>query len=168
MTSLLLALLVSFAQAAPQKMLLTPRALGQYVQNGVVVGGVAGDAFSIVKIEKLDAGEGRERFVILYGNSHGQAVGKTGYFHVNVDSKLARVSIDLSQVQRTAVDGAQLAKLFAGSKLVSGTEMTMDPIDLSTNIQLNLKRAVEVKAQIENKKGTSALVIELRPAKGEG
>lgn len=154
------------AVAAPQKLAVKPQPLGKYVHSGVLVGGIAGDAFSIIRIQKLNGADGAERLVILYGNSVGQPV-KTqpGYFHINVDEKHGRVSIDLAQVQKTAVDDKQLAKLFSGSKLVAATEMTMDPIDLSTNILLNLKQKAEVRAAIDQYKGARALVIDLKAVK---
>lgn len=152
--------------AAVKSAVVKPQPLGQYVKNGVIVGGVAADGFSILRAEKLAAGDGAERLVIYYGDMHGQAM-KTnpGYFHINVDEKAARVSIDLAQVQRTAVDHQELAKLFQGSKLVASTEMTMDPIDLSTNILLNLKQTAEVNARIDSVKGVRSLVIDLRPGR---
>jgi hypothetical protein len=157
---------VSLAQAAPQKLNLKPQPLGKYVHSGVVVGGIAGDGFSILRVQKLTAPDGAERLVILYGNGFGQPV-KTdpGYFHINVDDKHGRVSIDLAQVQKTAVDDKELAKLFSGSKLVAATEITMDPIDLSTNILLNLKQPTDVRAAIDDYKGARTLVIDLRPTK---
>ncbi len=157
---------LSVAQAAPQQTNIKPQPLGKYIRNGVVVGGIAGDAFSILRVQKLLAADGGERLVILYGNGFGQPV-KTdpGYFHVNVDEKRGRISIDLAQVQKTAVDDKQLAKLFSGSKLVAATEMTMDPIDLSTNILLNLRKPALVKAAIDDYKGARTLVIDIRPTK---
>lgn len=159
-------MLVFTAQAAPQKMNVKPQPLGKYVHSGVLVGGKVGDAFSILRIQKSSAPDGAERIVILYGNGFGQPV-KTepGYFHIQVDEKRGRVAIDLAQVQKTAVDEKELAKLFSGSRLVASTEMTMDPIDLSTNILLNLKQPADVKAAIDEYKGARTLVIDLKATK---
>ena len=160
-------LALSVASAAPQEVNFKPRPLGKYIASGVVVGGVAGDSFSILRIDKLVSKDGSERLAIVYGNGFGQPV-KTdpGYFHINVAVRGARISIDLAQVQKTAVDARELARLFKDSKLVAATEMTMDPIDLSTNILLNLKRPAEVKAQIDNIKGARTLVIDMRASRG--
>jgi hypothetical protein len=160
---LALAFACATVSAATKLPSVKPQPLGHYVKNGVIVGGEAGDAFSILRVEKLAAKDSVERLVIYYGNVQGEAIKATpGYFHINVDEKLARVSIDLAQVQRTAVDHEQLAKLFAGSKIVAATDMTMDPIDLSTNILLTLKQPAEVSAHIDQSKGVHTLVIDLR------
>jgi hypothetical protein len=160
------AIAVTTAQAAPQKPNLKPQPLGKYIRSGVVVGGIAGDGFSILRVQKLTAPDGAERLVILYGNGFGQPM-KTEpvYFHINVDEKRGRVSIDLAQVQKTAVDERELRKLFSGSKLIASTELTMDPIDLSTNILLSLKQATDVRAAVDDYKGSRTLVIDLRPTK---
>lgn len=155
--------------AAPHRAVAKPAPLGRYVAAGAIAGGSAGKGFSILRASQTKAPDGAERFVIVYGDARGRTVKTSpGYFHIQVDKKSPRVSIDLAQVQMTTLDPEQLQKLFRGSKLVAETEMTMDPIDLSTNITLRLRAPVEARANIESRNGTQVLVIDMRPRGGRG
>lgn len=144
-----------------------PVKLGTFTKSGVIVGGQVGNGFSILRANKTEGPGGTERFSILYGDNRGQiSKAGPGYFHIQIDEKQPRVSIDLAQVQTTTVDPEQLSHIFKDSKIVAATEMTMDPIDLATNISLKLKRPAEVRAKIETQNGAQILVIDLRPHGG--
>ncbi len=157
------------AWSVPHRPKVKPQGLGSYIRSGVVVGGYAGEALSLLRMQKMLAPDGAERLVILYGDKNGNVVkSELGYFHISVDERNSRVSIDLAQVQRTAVDAKDLAKVFNNSRLVSTTEMTMDPLDLSTNISLTLQQPAEIKVNVETSQGTKRLIIDMRPLKGAG
>jgi hypothetical protein len=154
------------AEAAPHPGVFKPQPVGTYVRSGAVVGGSAGFAFSILRVERQAAPDGAERMVIVYGDAQGQPVRtQAAYFHVELDEKNSRISIDLAQIQKTAVDPKELARLFSDSPLVASTEMTMDPVDLSTSIVLNLKAPAEVKAGVNKLRGAKSLVLDLKAAK---
>lgn len=132
--------------------------LDAFAGTGIFQGGESGRAYSLIDIKRAPAKNGaaqREHFSILYGDEVGRRIlGKTGYFHISLEKNPDRLVIDLSQVQKTAVDEKQLAAIFRNSELISGTQMTMDPEDLSTNITLYLRNQVRarVKANTDGKK----------------
>ncbi|MCM2281549.1 MAG: hypothetical protein NDI61_06855 [Bdellovibrionaceae bacterium] len=153
------------AEAARPLLTIKPNGLGVYAKSGVIVGGTTGAGFSIVRAARSKSQDGAERLTIVFGDVRGKvAKSGPGYFHVQVDEQQPRVSIDFAQVQTTAVDPAQLQKLFRNSPLVAGTDMTMDPIDFSTNITLQLRRPAEVRANIVEQNGAQFLAIDLRPS----
>lgn len=161
--------LVNLVSGAPHRLSVQPKTLGTYMRSGVVVGGIAVQSFSILRVQKLSTADGLESLIIVYGDSTGRPLkSEPGYFHIAVDEKASRVSIDLAQVQKTAVDGKDLTRVFAGSRLIGATEMTMDPLDLSTNISIQLKRPAEVRARTESAKGITQLVIDFRPTDEKG
>ncbi|HVK62217.1 MAG TPA: hypothetical protein VM432_11730, partial [Bdellovibrionales bacterium] len=107
-----------------------------------------------------------ERITIAYGDFAGRPVkGQPGFFHAVIDRESKRVVIDLSQVSKTRIDAAALRKVFARSKFVSSTDMTMDPHDGSTNITLELKSPVVLLATTDPRKN-GQVVLELRPVAG--
>jgi len=167
---LLLGLIENGQASIPAKNRQVPRPAGlnEFRSSGAIIGGVAGQPFSLLRAQKLKSPEGVDRLALVYGDSRGDVLkSEPGYFHIQVQENPPRVSIDLAQVQKTAMDAAALAQLFRDSSLVSGTEMTMDPIDLSTNLILNLKKPAEVRAAIEAYQGAQVLVIDVR-AKASG
>lgn len=154
-------LAISPAQAMQNK----PVKLGDYTSSGVITGGMSGNGFSLLRATHLKGAGRVEKFAVVFGDRQGQVVRTSpGYFHIQVDDKNQRVSIDLAEMQMTTVGPEQLKRLFDDSKLVAGTEMTMDPIDDATNISLKLREPVEARAKIEDQNGAKILMIEMRPA----
>ncbi|OQW47291.1 MAG: hypothetical protein A4S09_15975 [Proteobacteria bacterium SG_bin7] len=140
--------------------------LDVFAGTGIFQGGESGRAYSLLDIKRTQPKNNspdHEHFSIFYGDEIGRKIlGKTGYFHIILEKNPDRLVIDLSQVQKTAVDEKQLAAIFRNSELVSKTEMTMDPEDLSTNITLYLKQPVKarVKSNTDGKK-PGQLVIDM-------
>ncbi len=138
--------------------------LDAFAGTGIFQGGESGRAYSLLDIKRVppkNKGSNHERLSILYGDEVGRRIlGKTGYFHIILEKNPDRLVIDLSQVQKTAVDDKQLASIFRNSELVSKTEMTMDPEDLSTNITLYLKQPVKarVKSNTDSKKPGQVMI----------
>ncbi len=132
--------------------------LDAFAGTGIFQGGESGRAYSLLDIKRQPSknkGAAVERFSLLYGDEVGRRIlGKTGYFHISLEKNPDRLVIDLSQVQKTAIDEKQLAAIFKNSELISGTQMTMDPEDLSTNITLYLRDQVRarVKTNTDSKK----------------
>ncbi len=159
-----------WADAAVPKgpLVVTPGKVSVAIHQGTVVGGKARDEFSLIAVRLEPAGQaGGERVSLMYGDRFGKPLnGEPGFFHVTVDRNSRRVVIDLAQMQMTAVGPERLAKTLATSKLVASSEMTMDPIDGSTNITLQTKVPVTVKVgSIEG--DSSRVYIEMMPASGE-
>jgi hypothetical protein len=144
----------------------TPAKPGEFVKSGAIIGGTsAGAVLSILRIQKLTLADATERLILTYGDKDGIPL-KTapGYFHLQMDAANSRLILDLSEVQKTAVDGSELAEIFASSRWVRTTDMTMDPQDHSSNITLQLRAPIEARALIEPGDGKrNQLVIDLRP-----
>ncbi len=142
--------------------------LDDYTSSGVITGGTSGTGFSLLRATRLKRAGGVEALAIAFGDAQGEALaGDPGYFHIQVDDKNRRISIDLAQMQVTAIEPDQLRRMFGASRLVASTEMTMDPIDVATNISLKLRAPAEARARIESRGGARILVLEMR-AKGGG
>ncbi len=138
------------------------RVVSPLVGQASVIGGQSGTDYSLlnVKDEKLAVGE---RLEFYYGDRNGQVLlGEPGYFHVLLDRAGKRLVIDLAQVTKTAVDPLKLEAILLKSTLVASSEMTMDPMDGSTNITLNLKTAVHAGVGVATDH-QSRMFIDLRP-----
>lgn len=153
---------VPTATAALAPIQVKPGKISSPVRSGVLEGGIASDEFSIYSIERASTPEGSERLVITYGDRFGNALkGDPGFFHVAFDQNSRRISVDLAQVSRTAVDQNDLAKVLTKSIFVASSDMTMDPVDGSTNITLHLKNPVSISVSSESG-NISRVVIEMR------
>lgn len=158
-----------WAQAAIPKgpLVVTPGKPSGAFDKGTAIGGKARDELSLLAVRLEPVGNsGSERVSLAYGDRFGKPLtGEPGYFHVTVDRNSRRIVIDMAQVQMTAVGPERLAKILSSSKLVASSEMTMDPIDGSTNITLQTKVPVTVK--VGTVEGDSSRVfIELNPTSG--
>ncbi len=155
----------SSAWAVPAKQIVRPQKLGSYIAAGAIVGGSAGKIFSLIRVQKMLLAGGVERLILTYGDQDGVPLkSQPGYFHLNLDQAGQRLVLDLSQVLKTAIDQQDLIKELKGSRLVSRTDMSMDPQDGTTNITLYMRAPVEMKAQIEaTEERQNQLVIDMRP-----
>lgn len=152
----------SGAEAAIAPLQVKPGKLSPPIRAGAIAGGEASDEFSILGVKSIAAGPRKERFVISYGDRNGKPLKKEpGFFHVALDRNSKRVSIDLAQVSRTAIEPKDLSKILASSKLIADSDMTMDPQDGSTNITLNLRTPVAISVLAESE-DAGKIVIELQ------
>lgn len=141
--------------------------LDAFFDSGILMGGESGRIFSLLEIKRSQQtgkkGGQAERITIGYGDEMGRKViGKTGFFHVSLEQNPPRLVIDLSQVQKTAIDEKQLAAVFKNSDYISNTQMTMDPEDLSTNITLFLKNPVKARVHTnKNLRNPGQVVIDI-------
>lgn len=149
--------------AAPSPYHLKPGKISPPISEGVVTGGRSSDEFSLLNV-KAESLKNQERFSIVFGDRYGQPLqGDPGYFHLSVDRSGKRISIDLAQVSRTAVDNKQLRRLLSRSKYIASSDMVMDPHDGSTNIALNMKVPVTVKVMAPQKTIPGRVILEIRP-----
>lgn len=134
----------------------------ELVGRGKVVGGEAGRGFSLLKVSKAKTQKG-ERWVLNIGNEKGQAKkGRPGYYHVELNSELKKLSVDLSQLQLSKVTEAQLRKVISSSKFIAEPKLKSDPMDQTLNMEFELKKNPRVKVyQVAGVKGTSRIVIDL-------
>lgn len=118
------------------------------------------EPLSLLRFQKLSISKNSERFKIKFGDKNGAALSEPGFFHIAVDEGGKRLILDLAQVQQTSVDKADLRAIVKQSNLIRDAEITMDPVDKSTNITLFMKRPVVAKAAAQGD-----LIIELQDAK---
>lgn len=154
---------LSFAQAAPSRLIVKPERASVLTKPGAVVGGVSGEELSLLKIETSFA-ETSNKLLLAYGDRTGRvAKGEPGYFNLTLDRDARRIVIDLAQVTKTGVDPLELKRRLASSKLIASSEMTMDPLDGTTNLTLTARHAVDVIVSTQTSP-QAAVVIEIKPA----
>jgi hypothetical protein len=161
----------SSAGALPAPLQVKPGRISTPMQSGVTIGGQAADEFSLlsVKTELLGSGNA-ERMTLSYGDRFGAPIkSEPGFFQVALDRSAQRIVIDLSQMRKTAVDAAQLARTMMLSKYVVSSDITMDPFDGSTNITLLTKVPVKMSVAALGKVGLeqAKLQIEIQPVGGK-
>lgn len=133
-------------QAALHPVQVVPGKVSAPMRTGATIGGRASDEFSLLAVRRESLDSGGERVIVLFGDRHGKPLkGEPGYFHVSLEKDARRIVLDFAQMQRTAVDPTRLAKILSPSRLIHGTDMTMDPVDGSTNIILRTREPVEIK-----------------------
>lgn len=151
--------LVQLTQAAVPK--LTPEVkLNQYMGTEIRIGGVAERELALLNVQWMRASNKPvERVVIQVGEQDGSKLkGKMGYFHVSLrEQPIARLSIDLSQIQKTKIDENTVRKNLEKSKLISKVDFTMDPEDGSTNLTFVLKKQIKWDAYTQKEKGEIVL-----------
>lgn len=153
----------ALAQAAPSHVVVIPERASVLSKAGAVVGGVAGEELSLLKIE-TSLSETSNKLLLAYGDRIGRvAKGEPGYFNLTLDRDARRIVIDLAQVTKTGVDPAELKRRFASSKMILSSEMTMDPLDATTNLTLTTRQAVDVVVSTQSSP-QSGVVIEIKPA----
>lgn len=137
----------------------------KYIENGTVVGGEAGTAFTLLGVRRLLSAKDKiERVFLDLGDDKGLPLkSKVSYFQVGVDKVNSRVVIDLSQMMASAVDAAKIKKIFGDSPYVRDAKINYDPIDTTITIQLFLKKKVLVEAfKLVAKDRPSRLVIDFK------
>ncbi len=117
---------------------------------------------SLLQVQKVTGSvpDKSERLTIMFGDKNGAVLSEPGFFHLAVDEGGRRLILDLAQVQQTSVDKADLKAMVKHSELIRDAEITMDPVDNSTNITFLMKRPVVAKASAKEN-----LVIDIQEAK---
>lgn len=114
---------------------------------------------SLLQVQKSSASKTSEKLTIKLGDRNGVALSETSFYHIAIDEGGTRMVLDLSQVQQTSVDQSDLRALIKQSNLIRDVEITMDPVDKSTNLTFRMKRPVVAKAS-----GKELLSIEIQEA----
>lgn len=135
----------------------------EILRQGKVIGGEAGNGFSLLNVSRRTQKNGGERWVLDIGNAQGEArKGRPGYYHVEKDSLRRILSIDLAQMRMSKVDQAKLNQLIKKSPYLAMPRLSSDPSDQSLNLAFHLKKDVKVKVyQVPGVKGTSRVVLDL-------
>lgn len=165
--------LISFSlisEALPHRKALD-RKSGQYLSEGVFIGGRAGRGFSLLDVRRsFDKKAQAERVVLDWGDANGAPLkGNIGFFHVGIDEQNKRVVVDLSQVIRAGLDERQVQARFKSSPLVKESQLIFDPVGSSTQLVLGFNTQVAVEVfYLADDKETSRLVLDMRPLQTSG
>lgn len=132
-----------------------------FVKQGAITGGTAraenAGPLSLLRLQQIKSSPNSERLTIKFGDKNGTVLSEPGFFHIAVDEGGRRLILDLAQVQQTSVDKSDLRAIVKQSALIRDAEITMDPVDNSTNITFTMKRPVMAKAT-----ETGELIIDLQ------
>lgn len=132
--------------------------------QGISYGGLAGTGFTLLDLRRTATKDQKiERLVIDVGDLGGQTIrGWPGYYHAELKSNPSRLIIDFAQMPNANLDSDQLAARLKSSAAVTKTSMTVDPVDSSLNLTLDLKKNTKVRVyQVSGKKTTSKVVVDL-------
>jgi hypothetical protein len=132
--------------------------------TGSQIGGVAGSGFTLLGLHVTqDHNKKTERIVMDVGDMNGEPQrGLPGYFHVEMRDNPARVIIDLAQTPHSKVDAQKLAAAFQKSTMVRKTSITVDPVDSTLTIALDVKKNTKARVmQVAGQKQTSKVVVDL-------
>ena len=141
---------------------------GEYVRNGVILGGEARKAFSFQDLRwAYGAKKGIERLIFEFGDEKGQEIKtRPGYFQVNVDPSNKVVQVEFSQIVGSRVDQKSLVKKLKSSPHIERVKMTYDPEDRGLSLQLYLKSHVGVEVfELPAKKKGGRLALDLKRVK---
>jgi hypothetical protein len=131
--------------------------------EGVTIGGLAGTGFTLLDLRRTaDNKKKIERLVIDVGDRTGAPMkGWPGYYHAELKKNPARLVLDFSQMPNTKVDQIGLNTRLKNSLAVKKSNMTVDPVDSTLNLTLDLKPNTRVRiAQVPGKKATSKVVVD--------
>lgn len=151
-------------QAAVSQQKAKPKVSKVLVGQGVSFGGLAGGGFTLMDVRRsADAKKKVERLVFDVGDIKGGALkGWPGYYFAELQKNPQRLVIDFAQMPNSNVDPQRLSKVMKGSIAVTGTKMSLDPVDNSLNLSMDLKKNTKVRVyQVAGKKSTSKVVIDL-------
>lgn len=132
--------------------------------EGASFGGLAGSGFTLLDLRRTaDAKKKVERIVIDVGDMNGAPMrGWPGYYFAELKKNPQRLVIDFAQMPNAHIDQKQIAARMAGSLAVLRTNMSLDPVDSSLNLTLDLKKNTKVHVyQVAGKKTTSKVVVDL-------
>ncbi|KYG62265.1 hypothetical protein AZI85_07960 [Bdellovibrio bacteriovorus] len=132
--------------------------------QGVSFGGIAGTGFTLMDVRRTaDTKKKVERIVMDIGDLNGGTIkGLPGYYFAELKKNPSRLVIDFSQMPNANIDQTRLSGLMKNSMAVTKTSMSLDPIDSSLNLTLDLKKDTKVRVyQVAGNKTTSKVVIDL-------
>lgn len=162
---------LEFAEAASTYKRALDKKLNRYLTHGTIIGGKAGDGFSLIDIRRHYAKKTQtERIVFDLGDLYGKPLlNHVSFFTVNLEKAPPRLVIDLAQVQRSGVDLEKIRQLFKASPFVQSASILYDPEDASTTVVLDLKKKIELEVfKARDNKKPSRLVLDLRETKVKG
>lgn len=147
-------------KSAPKKVEVSKILSGE----GTSFGGLAGSGFTLMDVRRTsDAKKKVERLVIDIGDMNGAALrGWPGYYFAELKKNPSRLVIDFAQMPNANLDQAKIKSVMKNSLAVKNSSMTLDPVDSSLNLTLDLKPETKVRIyQVAGKKLTSKVVVDM-------
>ncbi|MEK2690031.1 hypothetical protein [Bdellovibrio sp. GT3] len=132
--------------------------------KGELFGGLAGSGFTLLDVRRTaDKNKKVERVVFDVGDKNGAKMkGWPGYFHAELKNNPQRLIISFAQMPTSLVNEVALNFRLKNSFAVKKTAMSMDPMDSSLNLTMDLKQNTKVRVyQVAGKKNTSKVVVDL-------
>ncbi|WP_413577256.1 hypothetical protein ACLVWU_03180 [Bdellovibrio sp. HCB290] len=132
--------------------------------KGELFGGIAGSGFTLLDVRRTgDKSKKVERVVFDVGDKNGQKIkGWPGYFHAELKNNPQRLILSFSQMPASLVNEVALNYRLKSSFAVKKTALSMDPLDSSLNLTMDLKPNTKVRVyQVAGKKTTSKVVVDL-------
>ncbi len=154
----------SLAAVPPQKNASVTPAAKILAGEGASFGGLAGSGFTLLDVRRTaDNKKKIERLVMDVGDIHGAPMrGWPGYYYAELKKNPQRLVIDFSQMPHSNIDAKGLNATFKGSMSVRKSAMSVDPVDNSLSLTLDLKPNTKVRVyQVAGKKTTSKVVVDL-------
>lgn len=132
--------------------------------EGASFGGLAGTGFTLLDVRRTaDAKKKVERLVMDVGDLQGAPLkGLPGYYFAELKKNPSQLVIDFSQMPNSHIELKTLQNRFKDSLAVKGANLTLDPVDNSLSVTLDLKKNTKVRVyQVAGKKSTSKVVVDL-------
>ena len=132
--------------------------------SGSTFGGIAGSGFTLLDLRRTaDNKKKIERLVFDVGDQDGNILrGWPGYYHVELKNNPSRLVIDFAQMPNSKLSPTAIAQRLMGSLAVTHSELSLEPVDKSLNLTLNLKANTVARIyQVKGKAQTSKVVIDL-------
>jgi hypothetical protein len=132
--------------------------------SGATFGGVAGKGFTLLDMRRTaDRKRKIERLVFDVGDRDGKVLkGWPGYFHSELKKNPQRLVLDFAQMPQANIDQAGLIAKLKGSGAVRNIAMSLEPVDQTLNLTMDLKKNTKVKMyQVRGQNATSKVVVDL-------
>lgn len=125
------------------------------------IGGQVGRGFSLtnIQLQHLNIGE---RWVLSVGDRFGQDnKNNPPYYHLEMKNSQL-IYLDLAQTVTSQLTNEQMIDRLKNSKFFKNIDVTVDPIDQSLNLRVQLKKQASLKVyQVKGEKQTSKIVLDL-------
>ncbi|UOF01063.1 hypothetical protein [Bdellovibrio reynosensis] len=131
--------------------------------QGISFGGLAGTGFTLLDLRRTsDTKKKVERVVIDVGDMNGAPLrGWPGYYFAELKKNPSRLVIDFAQMPNAHIDQGKIKNIMKNSLAVKTSTMSLDPVDSSLNLTLDLKQNTKVRVyQVAGKKQTSKVVVD--------
>jgi hypothetical protein len=163
MGCILLVLISRWVLAAPSTAVKPTSTAKILAGAGVSFGGIAGSGFTLLDFRRTaDFKKKIERLVIDIGDINGNPQkGWPGYYFAELKNNPQQLVIDFSQMPNSRVTSKQIGDQLNGSLAVLKSNMSVDPLDGTLNLTLNLKSNTKVQVyQVSGQKSTSKVVVD--------